>query len=86
MKGRAMTVVFNLLTFKNLLWDIHMKRTNRQLKKKNETRIQERHGFTLLLSKITKILLIIHKYRVGRYFGTWEWKHVCVLLLRRVLH
>ena len=78
MKGRAMTVVFNLLTFRNLLWDIHMKRTNRQLKK-NETRIQERHGFTLLLSKITKILLIIQKYRVGRCFGTWEWKHVCVL-------
>ena len=36
-------------------------------------------SFTLLLSKITKMLLIIHKEGVGRYFGTWEWKHMCVL-------
>ena len=47
MKGRAMTVVFNLLTFKNLLWDIHMKRTNRQLKKK-KMKLESRRDMDLL--------------------------------------
>lgn len=80
MKGRTMTVVFNLLLLRTFC-GIHMKRTNRQLKTKLESRRDM--SFTLLLSEITKILLIIHKYRVGRYFDTWEWKHMCVLLLRQ---
>ena len=56
-----------------------MKRTNRQLKKKMKLESRRDMSFTLLLSKITKMLLIIHKEGVGRYFGTWEWKHMCVL-------